>query len=154
MNDSGALCLLTIVIGSLSNGAILNWIADMSIEKTTESWIQLIQGEPASKANSRRLVQIGGKPRVIKSKKALDYCKNFEQQAKPPAEPIVGDVKLSVTIWYKTRRPDLDPSLIMDLLQKVGVIQNDRQIKEIHAFHALDKEDPRALVAIEKLEAG
>tara|TARA_R110000824_G_scaffold17145_15_gene70091 strand:+ start:1237 stop:1617 length:381 start_codon:yes stop_codon:yes gene_type:complete len=126
----------------------------MSIEKTTESWIQLIQGEPASKSNSRRLVQIGGKPRVIKSKKALDYCKNFERQVKPPAEPIVGDVKLSVTIWYKTRRPDLDPSLIMDLLQKVGVIQNDRQIKEIHAFHALDKEEPRALIAIEKLEAG
>jgi len=124
----------------------------MSIEKTTESWIQLIQGEPASKANSRRLVQIGGKPRVIKSKKALDYCKNFERQAKTPSSPIAGDVKLNVTIWYKTRRPDLDPSLIMDLLQKVGVIQNDRQIKEIHALHDLDKENPRALIEIVRLE--
>ena len=152
MNDLGALCLLTIVIGPLFDGNIINWIFNMSIDQSTESWNQVIHGEPASKANSRRLVQIGGKPRVIKSKKALDYCKNFERQAKPPKDPIAGDVRLNVTIWYKTRRPDLDPSLIMDLLQKVGVIQNDRQIKEIHALHDLDKESPRAFVEIVKLE--
>jgi len=123
----------------------------MSIEKSEEIWDQTIIGEPASKANSRRLVTIGGKPRVIKSKKALDYSKQFEKQARPPAQPITGDVKMAVKIWYKTRRPDLDPSLIMDLLQKVGVIENDRQIKEIHAVHALDKENPRSEVRITKL---
>ena len=34
-----------------------------------------IHGEPASKANSRRFVLIGGKPRFIKSKKALFILK-------------------------------------------------------------------------------
>jgi Holliday junction resolvase RusA-like endonuclease len=125
----------------------------MSTDKSIEIWDQVILGEPASKANSRRLVTIGGKPRVIKSKKALEYSKHFEQQARPPAEPITGDVKLAVTIWYATRRPDLDPSLIMDLLQKVGVIENDRQIKEIHAVHDLDKENPREAIRITKLTA-
>jgi hypothetical protein len=37
----------------------------------------VIYGEPASKANSRRMVLIKGAPRLIKSKKALDYCKTF-----------------------------------------------------------------------------
>ena len=113
-------------------------------------WNQTIFGEPASKSNSRRLVSIKGKPRVIKSKKALEYSKNFENQAKPPDVPVEGDVRLEVTIWYRTRRPD--SSLIMDLLQKVKVIENDRQIKEIYAVHRLDKENPRADITIAKLK--
>ena len=39
----------------------------------------VVKGEPASKSNSRRLVTIGGRPRFIKSKKALDYVKAFEE---------------------------------------------------------------------------
>jgi|TARA_R110000751_G_scaffold58751_3_gene123791 Holliday junction resolvase RusA-like endonuclease len=126
----------------------------MSTEKNSylSEWTQTIKGEPASKANSRRLVLIKGKSRFIKSKKALDYCKEFESQVVPPLEPICGDVKMAITIWYKTRRPDLDPSLIMDLLQKVGVIENDRQIKEIHAVHQLDREFPRSAIRITTLE--
>ena len=35
-------------------------------------------GEPASAKNQRRIVQVGGKPRLIKSKKALDRaCENL-----------------------------------------------------------------------------
>jgi Holliday junction resolvase RusA-like endonuclease len=123
----------------------------MSTGKDTVFWEQIIPGEPASKSNSRRLVSIKGKPRVIKSEKALKYSKQFESYVRPPDCPITGDVKLIVEIWYKTRRPDLDPSLIMDLLQKTQVIENDRQIKEIHAFHHLDKENPRAKITISSL---
>ena len=36
-----------------------------------------IFGEPASKANSRQLVTIKGRPAFIKSKKALDFIKQF-----------------------------------------------------------------------------
>ena len=39
-----------------------------------------IFGEPASKANSRRVVKIGGSMRVIKSEKALFYSDRFKQQ--------------------------------------------------------------------------
>lgn len=111
-------------------------------------WEQVIAGEPASKANSRRLVSFGGKPRVIKSEKALNYSRDFAAQAKPPEHPIVEDVQADVRIWYRSRRPDLDPSLIFDLLQKTEVIKNDRQIKVIHAYHDLDKENPRAWIKI------
>ena len=111
-------------------------------------WEQTIEGEPASKANSRRLVSIGGKPRVIKSEKALRYSKQFLLQCKKPEHWIIDDIEVSITIWYRTRRPDLDPSLIFDLLQKAEVIKNDRQIKVIHAYHKLDKENPRSHIQI------
>ena len=39
-----------------------------------------ILGEATSKANSRKVVLIKGKIRVIKSQKALDYCKRFALQ--------------------------------------------------------------------------
>ena len=39
-----------------------------------------IIGEPASKANSRQLVTIRGRPAFIKSKKARDYVKLFDQE--------------------------------------------------------------------------
>ena len=87
---------------------------------------------------------------MIKSEKALSYSRAFAAQAKPLPEPIEGDISVTVKIWYKTRRPDLDPSLIFDLLQKTEVIKNDRQIKEIHAYHFLDKENPRAWITIQK----
>ena len=114
-------------------------------------WEQTIFGEPASKSNSRRLVSVGGKPRVIKSQKALDYSRSFAGQVRRPEKEIVEDISVDIKIYYKTRRPDLDPSLIFDLLQKESVIKNDRQIKEIHAYHALDKEDPRSWIRIMSL---
>ena len=109
-----------------------------------------VYGEPASKANSRRLVAFGGKPRFVKSKKALDYKKAFDAQCPQREELIEGDVRLTVTIYYATRRPDLDESLIMDLLEGVAY-KNDRQIKEKHIYHGLDKENPRAEILVESI---
>ena len=43
-------------------------------------WSGVVLGEPASKANSRRLVSFGGKPRFIKSSKALSYSEAFKMQ--------------------------------------------------------------------------
>lgn len=110
----------------------------------------IVYGEPASKANSRRLVTFGGKPRFVKSQKALEYKKAFEKQCPKRDELIDGDVKVTMTIHYKTRRPDLDESLILDLLEGVAYT-NDRQVKEKHIFHGLDKENPRAEIKIEPI---
>jgi Holliday junction resolvase RusA-like endonuclease len=110
-----------------------------------------ILGEPASKANSRRSVLIGGKPRFIKSKKALDYEKAFIAQC-PVINPLVeGDVFVTITIHYRTRRPDLDPSLIYDLLQGRAYV-NDRQVKGFLCLHALDADNPRANIKVIPME--
>ena len=54
----------------------------MSIKNATKSLFNVmftIYGEPASKANSRKLVMIKGRMIPIKSQKALNYVKEFQK---------------------------------------------------------------------------
>jgi len=106
-----------------------------------------IHGEPASKANSRQLVLIKGRMVPIKSKKALSYIRAFDQQC-PTLDPLLDeDLAIAMKIYYRTRRPDLDESLILDLLQGT-VYKNDRAIKLKYVEHGLSKDDPRVVMAI------
>lgn len=111
---------------------------------------QIIFGEPASKANSRRVVHYGGMSRLIKSKKALTYSDVFRQQCKPLATLMTGDLRVTLHIFYASRRPDLDESLILDLMQGL-IYENDRQVKERHCYWGLDPENPRSEIIIEKI---
>jgi Holliday junction resolvase RusA-like endonuclease len=111
---------------------------------------QIIFGEPASKANSRRVVHYGGMSRLIKSKKALSYSDVFRQQCKPLATLMTGDLRVTLHIFYASRRPDLDESLILDLMQGL-IYENDRQVKERHCYWGLDPDNPRAEIIIEKI---
>lgn len=111
---------------------------------------QIIFGEPASKANSRRVVHFGGMSRLIKSKKALSYSDVFKQQCKPLATLMTGDLRVTLRIYYASRRPDLDESLILDLMQGL-IYENDRQVKERHCYWGLDPENPRSEIIVEKI---
>lgn len=111
---------------------------------------QIIFGEPASKANSRRVVHYGGMSRLIKSKKALSYSDVFKQQCKPLATLMMGDLRVTLHIYYASRRPDLDESLILDLMQGL-IYENDRQVKERHCYWGLDPDNPRAEIIVEKI---
>lgn len=103
-----------------------------------------VHGEPASKANSRRWT---GKF-FIKSEKALKYSQTFKEQC-PVLNPLMlGDLRITVKIYYASRRPDLDPSLIFDLMQE-RIYLNDRQLKEQHIYWGLDKENPRSEITVE-----
>jgi len=53
-----------------------------------------------------------------------------------------------VRVWYQSRRNDLDVSLLMDCLQRCGVIENDRSIREQHLFGYVDPEAPRVEVEL------
>jgi len=106
-----------------------------------------ISGEPASKANSRKLVTIRGRPAFIKSQKARDYGEAFKLQC-PKLDPLMtGDLAVIMTIYYASRRPDLDESLILDLMQGL-IYENDRQVKERHTYWGLDKTNPRTVITI------
>ena len=111
----------------------------------------VIYSEPCSKANSRQLVWHGKKPRFIKSKKALQYEKDFHKQCPVPSSPMEGnELKVTLNIYYRTQRPDLDESLILDLLEKCGVYRNDRLVREKHIHHFIDRQNPRAEICIER----
>jgi Holliday junction resolvase RusA-like endonuclease len=138
-----------------------------------------ILGEPASKSNSRRLVIIGKRPSFIKSQKALDYEKAAALQIPASARQMLqGPLRVTIRVWYASERPDLDCSVILDVMQakfekvidgytkiapgqytkqterrcvRKGVYLNDRQVREQHFFHAIDKANPRAEIEIEQL---
>lgn len=109
---------------------------------------RIIFGEPASKANSRRVVRIGNVSRLIKSSKALNYSDVFKQQCRPLASLMTGDLRVTMRIFYASRRPDLDESLILDLMQGL-IYENDRQVKEKHVYWGLDPERPRTELMVE-----
>lgn len=126
-----------------------------------------ILGEPASKANSRReaVNKKTGRRMVIKSAKALDWQESALQQI-PPAARVQFSVPVCVTmrIYYASERPDLDESLILDCLQdqfvriggrrvvsQRGIYHNDRQVREKHIYHAIDKKNPRTVIQITEI---
>ena len=110
-----------------------------------------VLGEPASKANSRRLVAMGGKPRFIKSKKALSYVQAFAYQCPQLDHPLTEDLLVAMEIHYASRRPDLDESVILDAMEG-KVYKNDRQVREKHVYWALDKYDPRVEIRIAAMD--
>lgn len=109
-----------------------------------------ILGEPASKSNSRKFVLFGKTPRFIKSDKARAYVEQFLSQCQTLPVLMTGDLKVTMHIYYASRRPDLDETLILDLMQG-RIYENDRQVKERHTYWGLDKENPRAEITVEKI---
>ena len=112
-----------------------------------------IEGEPASKANSRKIVTIRGRPVSIKSDKARKYAAGFLHQCKKLDDLFEGDVSVEILIYYATKRPDLDESLILDCMQG-NVFINDRQVKQKHIYWGLDRDRPRAVIRVSALETG
>jgi Holliday junction resolvase RusA-like endonuclease len=124
-----------------------------------------ILGEPASKANSRQLVSFGDRPAIIKSKKAREYERDALKQIPVIArQRIEGPVRVTLRIFYASERPDLDESVVLDVLQDryhgkgdkrvvvhYGVYRNDRQVREKHVHHFIDRANPRTEVEIEPL---
>ena len=124
---------------------------DSDVITEMQALSQIIFGEPASKANSRRVVKFGNMSRLIKSQKALNYSDAFKQQCTRLPLLMTGDLKVTMVIYYASRRPDLDESLILDLMQGY-IYENDRQVKERHTYWRLDPDNPRAEIVVEKME--
>lgn len=127
----------------------------------------VIEGEPASKANSRKLVTLNGRPSVIKSQKARDYVKAALLQIPMTArQRLEGPVEVQLKIYYRSERPDLDESVILDVLQdqwakvkdrrllvQSGVYRNDRQVRRKVVEHAIDRQRPRTEVRVKPFQS-
>lgn len=113
----------------------------------TKPWTGIIIGQPYSKANSRKLVAIRGKPAMIKSDNARAYGRTFAMQC-PVLDPMFeGDVQVVIDIYYITHRPDLDESLVLDLLQ-MRIYRNDRQVRRKIVTGYVDAENPRTEITV------
>lgn len=119
-------------------------------------------GEPASKSNSRKIVKIAGRPASIKSDKARGFEASALKQIPPACRvQFASQVAVSMRIYYASERPDLDESLILDILQdrfvrvnglrvlvQKGVYKNDRLVREKHIYHGIDKLNPRVEIDV------
>ena len=116
-------------------------------------WVGTILGEVASKANSRKLVKVkgSGRPLFIKSDKARKFERDLKRQVQPLPNLMTGRLVVKCDIFYVNHRPDLDEALILDGLQGL-IYKNDRQVREKHVYHHIDKLNPRAMVRVEALE--
>jgi hypothetical protein len=124
-------------------------------------------GEAASKANSRMLVMLGDRPASIKSEKARTFEHDAVRQIPAAARRrLVGPVRVTLRIFYTSERPDLDESVVLDVLQdrykgtgdarvlvQAGVYRNDRQVREKHVFWGLDRVRPRVEIEVEPMHA-
>lgn len=133
-----------------------------------------ILGQPYSKANSRRIVDMPvpgtdrKRPAVVKSKEAQAYEHHALKQIPPRArQRLEGPVRVTMRIYYASERPDLDESVILDVLQdryakdpitgerklvQNGVYRNDRQVRSKRVDWALDRANPRAEIIVESLQ--
>ena len=115
-----------------------------------------VLGNLPSMKNQRRIItnRRTGKPMSIKSESAMEYEASFLAQiarnrTKLPLDSTI-PLSLKARVWYKSRRNDLDIEFLKDLLQKSGVVENDRQFVHQEAWKGLDRENPRVCFSIHR----
>lgn len=132
-------------------------------EKPTWEWpTTVVMGSLASKSNRRQIGKIKvfskkqgrlvTRPISRKSDEALAFVDLFMLQVKKPATAYTGWVSLSVVVYHKNKRPDLDIALLQDCVQKKEIIKNDRQVCEIHAWHRYSKSKPRVVFSLKAVD--
>src|SRR5262245_41479973 len=96
-----------------------------------------VLGQLWSLKNGKVLSTRGGRPRIIKIWKTLRFEETFARQV--PVEyrnkqlgSLEKPLRVSVNVFYPSWRQDLDVEVIYDMLQKSGVIKNDRYIRVKH----------------------
>jgi Holliday junction resolvase RusA-like endonuclease len=123
-----------------------------------------ILGQAVSAKNAKIQSVKHGRAFSFKNPKLEAFEDAFILQVPPEARQAWScRVAVSLTLYYASDRPDLDPTVIYDLLQSprqigrhlrkgAGVIQNDRQIVETHAYKRIDAKNPRIEVRIVPVE--
>ena len=81
----------------------------------------------------------------------MAYVKTFDSQCPVLDDLITEDVKVEMIIYYASRRPDLDESLILDCMQN-KIYANDRQVKQKMIYWQLDRENPRTIIRVSECD--
>ncbi len=127
-----------------------------------------VPGKLVSMKNSRRLLKNrrSGKMFSAKSEEAVQYMAAFQYEIlatmrkagpavswadREPLGSLESPLRAHISVFYPSRRSDLDCALVYDCLQQFGVIANDRFIVEKHEFLHIDKENPRVEITVEEI---
>lgn len=130
-------------LGRAKNITISGTIAS----KDAHSVFMIVYGQCYSMKNS--------KMKHIKHPKALKFEQDFALQVPVEAKVGLGSreclLRAIVTVYYPSWRQDGDFALVYDLLQKTGVVSNDRWIREKHEFTEVDPKNPRVEITLEEM---
>lgn len=114
--------------------------------------IETIFGQIVAKANHYQAVPgRNGEKRIIKDGKIRAYERSFmEQCTKYRNRRISSRFRLFVRVWHSSIRFDLDNSLktLLDCLQMVEAITDDKLCFQIEAEKHIDKYHPRIEFAL------
>lgn len=114
--------------------------------------IEVIHGQIIAKANHYQTVPgKNGKKRIIKDEKIRAYENSFIQQCKTyKNRRISSRFRLFVRVFHSSVRFDLDNSLktLLDCLQMVSAITDDKLCFQIEAEKRIDKYHPRIEFAL------
>jgi Holliday junction resolvase RusA-like endonuclease len=112
-----------------------------------------IYGQVPSKSNGYRVTCIAGRGQLYKTKELKMYEKNFGLQYKRHPK-ILGNFELIVSVYFRSNKSDLDGmfKVVLDCLQGVDAIDNDRYCMRIVASKYVDKENPRVEITLNPLE--
>ena len=114
--------------------------------------IETIHGQILAKANHYKAVpDKNGQRRIIKDEKIRAYERNFISQCKKyKGKLIASRFRLFVRVFHQSPRFDLDNSLktLLDCLQMVEAITDDKLCYQIEAEKRVDKYHPRVEFAI------
>ena len=107
---------------------------------------QTIPGQPPSKSNTYRIIQIKGHGSLGKTSALKAYETSFFWHLGSYRNlGIAGSFELHIRVYFASLSHDLDNSLkvVLDCLQYGKTIKNDNKCCKIVAEKFLDKENPR-----------
>ena len=118
-----------------------------------------VNHQPYSKANSRRFATFRRKNgkvglRSIKSENAMtfDAIAKLSKLCYQNGAPYQEDVVFYALLKYRTRRSDVDESLLLDSLQGKCYL-NDRQVRAKVIIGKIEKDSPGATVLVKPIRS-
>lgn len=114
----------------------------------------VVHGAVPSKANSYKIIDIGGHASLAKQPPLRRYERDFALQCPLRGEDLQRRFRLDIDVYFASDRNDLDNALkaVLDCLQGCKAIRNDRLCVEIHARKLVDKRNPRCVMALILIE--
>lgn len=107
---------------------------------------QTIAGQPPSKSNSYKIINLSGHGSLAKTPGLKSYEQSFYMQVGSYRNLMVeGYFELHLRVYFASMSHDLDNSLkiILDCLQYTKTIKNDNRCVKIVAEKFIDKMNPR-----------